>query len=81
MMENVLLDLNIDIGDCRGQGCDNGANMSGKIKGVQAQIQKKNPIATFSPCASHTFNLVGVQAAQTSVEVKTFFGNIEALYT
>ena len=50
MMENVLLDLNIDIGDCRGQGCDNGANMSGKIKGVQAQILKKNPLAT-SPCA------------------------------
>lgn len=32
----------IDIGDCRGQGYDNGPNMSGRVKGVQAQILKKN---------------------------------------
>ncbi len=38
MIESVLMDRGIDISDCRGQGYDNGANMSGKIKGVQAQI-------------------------------------------
>lgn len=54
-IENVLDDKGIDIGDCRGQGYNNGANMSGRVKGVQGQILKKNHLATFSPCASHTF--------------------------
>lgn len=51
--------------------------MSGKIKGVQAQLLKKNKLTTFSPCASHTLNLVGVHAAQSSPEV---FGFINRLY-
>lgn len=41
MIENVLQDKGIDIADCRGQGYDNGENMSGKVKGVQTQILKK----------------------------------------
>lgn len=70
----------IHIQDCRGQGYDNGANMSGKVKGVQAQILKVNPLATFSPCASHTLNLVGVHAAESCPEVATFFGSVNRLY-
>lgn len=31
-----LQDHNINIADCQGQGYDNGSNMSGKVKGVQA---------------------------------------------
>lgn len=38
VIEKVPDDKEINIGDCRGQGYDNGANMSGRIKGVQAQI-------------------------------------------
>lgn len=56
MIENVLRNHGIDIKDCRGQGYDNGANMSGKVKGVEVQILKKNDLATFSPCASHILN-------------------------
>ncbi len=41
MIESVLMDREINSSDCRGQGYDNGANMSGKIKGVQAQILQK----------------------------------------
>lgn len=40
MIENLLYDKG-DIGDCRGQGYDYGANMSGKVKRVQAQILKE----------------------------------------
>lgn len=50
----------IDIADCRGQGYDNGANISGKVKGVQAHILQRNPLATYSLCASHSLNPVGV---------------------
>lgn len=81
MIENVLQDHGMDIADCRGQGYDSGANMSGKIKRVQAHIMKKNPLATYSSCAAHTLNLVGVHAAESSPEVATFFGNINCLYS
>ncbi|CAJ0949525.1 unnamed protein product [Ranitomeya imitator] len=40
----------IDLKDCRGQGYDNGANMSGRIKGVRAKILEKFPRALFSLC-------------------------------
>lgn len=80
MIEDVLKKLAIDIGDCRGQGYDNGANMSGKVKGVQAQLIKTNNLATFSPCASHTLKLAGVHAAGSSDEVSNFFGFINCLY-
>jgi hypothetical protein len=35
---NTLKENNINIGDCRGQGYGNGANMKGKNKGVQARV-------------------------------------------
>ncbi|ROL41869.1 Zinc finger MYM-type protein 1 [Anabarilius grahami] len=81
MIESVLCEHGIDVSDCRGQGYDNGANMSGKVKGVQAEILRKNKLATYSPCASHTLNLVGVHAAKSSPDVSTFFGCINRLYT
>jgi len=35
-IQAVLQDRDIPLEDCRGQCYDNGANMSGKVKGVQA---------------------------------------------
>ena len=54
MVEQSLGEHGIDIADCRGQCYDNWANMAGKVRGVQACILNKNPLATYSPCASHT---------------------------
>uniref|UniRef100_A0A3B1IJ48 TTF-type domain-containing protein n=1 Tax=Astyanax mexicanus TaxID=7994 RepID=A0A3B1IJ48_ASTMX len=80
MIIEALQSNGIPLQECRGQGYDNGANMSGKVKGVQAQILKANPLATFSPCATHTLNLVGVHAAESCPEVATFFGSVNRLY-
>lgn len=44
---------NLRISDCRGQSFDNGSNMSGKIKGVQARIIEMNKLARFIPCSAH----------------------------
>ena len=52
----ILEGHGIDIADCCGKGYDNGANMSGKVKGIQANILQNNPLATYSPCASHSLN-------------------------
>ncbi|XP_075060835.1 zinc finger MYM-type protein 1-like [Mixophyes fleayi] len=71
--EKLLSRLNehgIDVKDCRGQGYDNGANMSGKIKGVRARIEEKYPTATFCPCAAHSLNLVAVHAASCSSDAR-----------
>jgi hypothetical protein len=38
----------------RGQGYDNGANMSGKHAGVQKRILDMNPRAFYAQCNSHT---------------------------
>ena len=70
----------IPLEEFRGQGCDNGANMSGKVKGVQANILNANQFALYSPCAAHTLNLVGVHAAQSSTEVAAFFVFVNLLH-
>ena len=41
---SILEDHKIDIGRCRGQGYDNGSNMSRCYKGVQALFLEKNPL-------------------------------------
>ncbi|KAG8582256.1 hypothetical protein GDO81_007971 [Engystomops pustulosus] len=80
MIMSRLNEHAIDLQDCRGQGYDNGANMSGRIKGVRAKIQETCPTALFCPCAAHSLNLVGVHAAASCPEMKTFFGSVNRLY-
>ncbi|XP_065652793.1 uncharacterized protein LOC136080111 [Hydra vulgaris] len=70
----------LSISDCRGQGYDNGANMSGKYNGVQAHIHSLNEFARFVPFAAHTLNLVGVHAAEVSPLMITFFGKVQAIF-
>ncbi|XP_022160849.1 zinc finger MYM-type protein 1-like, partial [Myzus persicae] len=71
----------LDVQNVRGQGYDNGANMSGKYHGVQAVILNKNNLATFIPCAAHCLNLSGVHAASANVKVQFFFDVIQKIYT
>lgn len=71
----------ISLGNCRGQGYDNGANMIGQYKGVQSRILDQNPRAFFMPCAAHRLNLVLGDTAKSSVWAVHFFGTVERLYT
>ncbi|XP_011404754.1 PREDICTED: zinc finger MYM-type protein 1-like [Amphimedon queenslandica] len=71
----------LPLNNCRGQCYDNGANMAGKYKGVQAQILELNKYALFTPCAAHSLNLVGANAAECCPTVTTFFGTVQKLYT
>jgi len=61
-ISNVLLDklkhYKIEIANCRGQGYDNGANMTGQYQGVQSRILSQNSRAFFMPCWAHSLNLV-----------------------
>lgn len=70
----------IPIADCRGQGYDNGANMSGKVKGVQARFIEKNNLALYSPYAAHSLNLIGVNAAKICPKVVIYFGYVQQFF-
>lgn len=76
-----LEELKIPFEDCRGQSYDNGANMRGRNKGVQARLLEMNPRALFVPCGAHTLNLVVADAAKSSVDATGYFGILHKLYT
>lgn len=71
----------MSLDNCRGQCYDNGANMAGRYKGVQARILELNKYALFSPCAGHSLNLTGTNAAECCATVITYFGMVQKLYT
>ena len=80
ILEKLIKD-GLDIMDARGQGYDNGSNMSGKYSGVQAHVLRINNLAIYVPCSAHTLNLAGVHAAAVSPEIITFFGIVQRLFT
>lgn len=80
LIRSTLAEHHILLSDCRGQGYDNGSNMSGKYKEVHSRILKDNSLALYSPCACHSLNLSGVEAAPCCTEVITFFGNLQKCY-
>lgn len=69
------------ISDCHGQGYDNGANMKGQSKGVQAHILRLNPCAFFTPCGRHSLNLVLGDTAKSCPKAMAFFGVVQQIYT
>lgn len=75
-----LEERKIPFADCRGQGYDNGSNMKGKYKGVQAIFLAANNLAVYSACAGHSLNLCGEKAAECCPEAITFFGSIQKMY-
>lgn len=83
LADTVTIFLNehdIPITDCRGQSYDNASNMSGKYSGLQARIKNSCKYAEFVPCAGHSLNLVGVQAAESCVDASLFFTFVQSLY-
>ncbi|XP_065639625.1 zinc finger MYM-type protein 1-like [Hydra vulgaris] len=78
---NQAKDWDFNILDCRGQSFDNGANMKGKVKDVQARFLEMNPQALYVPSANHSLNLDIIDGAQSSISAISFFGVLSRLYT
>ncbi|XP_063613032.1 zinc finger MYM-type protein 1-like [Penaeus indicus] len=72
----TLKQLGIPLADCRGQGYDNAANMSGKYNGAQQHILAENPLCLYSPCACHSLNLCGADSAACFPSDGQFFKKI-----
>ena len=79
MITKTLESHAIPLADCRAQGYDNAASMSGKYNGAQAIIKEQYPTTIFSPCGCHTFNLCGNDAADCISEASTYFKTIQTI--
>ena len=77
---NALRTLELDLGDFRGQGYDNGSNMKGKHKGVQKKVLEVNPRAFYTPCGCHSLNLALCDMANSCLKAKSFFGIVKCIY-
>ena len=55
--------------------------MAGHYSGLQARIKSINQSAFYVPCTAHSLNLVGNNAAQCCLEVVSYFGFIQRLFT
>ena len=71
----------IPLADCRTQGYDIAARMSGKYSGAQVIIKELYPTAILSPCGCHKHNLCGNDAAECIPEAITYFRSIQTVYT
>ena len=54
--------------------------MSGKYKGMQAIIKKRNHLAEYIPCVANFLNLVGKRAAECCQSGVRFFMLVQGLY-
>jgi hypothetical protein len=75
-----LTELNVNINYCLGQSYDNVRNMSGMYNRLQSQIKEKSKNAIFSPCSTHSLNLVGCHAADVTKEGYNFFSLAQNIY-
>ena len=74
-----LIDLGLDIRNCRGQGYDGAAAVSGHINGLSAHICKINNKAIYTHCHSHRLNLV-IGASCNIQCVRNVFDQIKEIY-
>lgn len=68
----MVIDMGLDLSNCRGQAHDKASNMSGKYNGQQAHLKKSNPLIHYIPCAAHSLNLVGVNCVENSCREASF---------
>ncbi|CAG2243937.1 unnamed protein product [Mytilus edulis] len=56
-IKDVLVGLNVNIGNCRGQTYDGASAMAGRKSGVQQRIKEIEPKALYNHCHGHLLNL------------------------
>ena len=56
-LKDVLLRLNLNIDDARGQCYDGASTMSGRKSGVATKVKEVNPQCLYIQCYGHSLNL------------------------
>ncbi|XP_028098200.1 zinc finger MYM-type protein 1-like [Camellia sinensis] len=80
VLRKALHILQLDIGDIRGQGYDNGSNIKERHKGVQKRVLEINPRAFYTPCGCHSLNLALCDMATYCSKAIYFFGVVQCIY-
>ena len=58
LAETVLINLGLEIRNCRGEGYDGAAEVSGQINELSAHMYRINSKAIYTHCHSHRLSLV-----------------------
>ena len=77
----IIAPLALDPKLCVGLCCDGASVMSGYKGGVQALLKETFPSAVYVHCNSHRLNLVLCTAAKASLEISSFFDNVNQIYS
>ena len=80
LITNSIQQKGLDIKNCRGQGCDGAAVMSGKYSGLHKKVQNVAPHAYYVHCVSHNLNLVLKDATKAVTETRQFYDTIGSIY-
>ena len=70
--------VGLGLDSLRGQGYDGGANMSGKLRGVQAEIRRAQPLAAYTHCAAHRLNLAVMRSCDVP-QVRNLLGMVSSV--
>ncbi|XP_050500964.1 52 kDa repressor of the inhibitor of the protein kinase-like [Diabrotica virgifera virgifera] len=63
-----------------GQGYDGARAVSGEFHGAQAVVRERYPLALYSHCAAHSFNLA-VSSACNITAIRNCLGTLESIHT
>ena len=81
LITNSIQQKGLDIKNCRGQGYDGAASMSGKYSRLHKKIQDVAPHVYYVHCALHNLNLVLKDAMEAVTETCQFYDTIEWVYS
>ena len=57
VLKDTIVRLDVDFGDCRGQGYGGAQNFQGHVKGVAKRFKDNNPAAISMHCLAQCINL------------------------
>ncbi|XP_025203365.1 zinc finger MYM-type protein 1-like [Melanaphis sacchari] len=80
LIYDVLKKYNLDVQNCRGQGYDGAAVMSGVYSGVQQRISSVVSNAHYVHCCAHNLNLVICDAAKSTQVASNFFTTLQSIF-
>ena len=79
VLKDVLLRMNLDVKDSRGQCYGGAATMSGKASGVATQFKLENEKMLYTHCYGGTLNLAIKDACNKVECLKEAFGSIREI--
>lgn len=78
LLENAMIALGLPIDNCRGQGFDGAAVMSGAVSGVQTRFRNEHPKMLFVHCAGHQINLAVSASLKCHADCESSLDELEA---